>query len=167
MHMLSRKDLNLDELETVPVSRNHTTVITANGEMGPKRSVQFSKRALRHMSIRERNGPSRGVIQHTSSHERSPYAPKFETRSQEETLKQERCRQRNGWKPFEENMRLRQDCLIHILNRTDDNGRCSALTELFMNRVSNINPRGWNFIQRFNSLINPKGKRICSAPNWK
>ena len=31
MHMLSRKDLNLDELETVRSSRNLTTVITANG----------------------------------------------------------------------------------------------------------------------------------------
>ena len=33
MHTLSRKDLNLVELETVPVSRNSTTDIAANGEM--------------------------------------------------------------------------------------------------------------------------------------
>ena len=33
MHMLCKKDLNLDELETVRVSRNLTTVITANGEI--------------------------------------------------------------------------------------------------------------------------------------
>ena len=41
MHMLSRKDLNLVELETVPVSRNHTTVITANGgsETKAKRAI--------------------------------------------------------------------------------------------------------------------------------
>ena len=36
MHMLSRKDLNLAELETVRVSRNPTTVITANGEVQTK-----------------------------------------------------------------------------------------------------------------------------------
>ena len=33
MHMLSRKDLNSAELETVRVSRNPTTVVTANGEV--------------------------------------------------------------------------------------------------------------------------------------
>ena len=33
MHMLSRKDLNSAELETFRVSRNPTTVITANGEV--------------------------------------------------------------------------------------------------------------------------------------
>ena len=33
MHMLSRKDLNLDELETVRVFRNPATVITASGEV--------------------------------------------------------------------------------------------------------------------------------------
>ena len=33
MHMVSRKDLNSAELETVRASRNPTTVITANGEV--------------------------------------------------------------------------------------------------------------------------------------
>ena len=33
MHMLSRKDLNSAELETVRVSRNPTTVIISNGEV--------------------------------------------------------------------------------------------------------------------------------------
>ena len=33
MHMLSRNDLNLAELETVRVSRTPTKLITANGEV--------------------------------------------------------------------------------------------------------------------------------------
>ena len=33
MHMLSKKDLNSAELETVRVSRNRTTGIAANGEV--------------------------------------------------------------------------------------------------------------------------------------
>ena len=33
MHMLSRKDLNSAELDTVRVCRNTTTVITANGDV--------------------------------------------------------------------------------------------------------------------------------------
>ena len=33
MHMLSRKEVNSAELDTVRASRNPTTVITANGEV--------------------------------------------------------------------------------------------------------------------------------------
>ena len=33
MHMQSRKDLNSSKLDTVRVSRNSTTVVTANGEV--------------------------------------------------------------------------------------------------------------------------------------
>ena len=33
MHMVSRKDLNKAELETVRISKNPTTVVTANGEV--------------------------------------------------------------------------------------------------------------------------------------
>ena len=33
MHMISKKDLNSAELETVTTSRSPTTVITANGEV--------------------------------------------------------------------------------------------------------------------------------------
>ena len=44
MHMISKKDLNSDELETVTTSRSPTTVITANGE------VQTHEEAIRCMS---------------------------------------------------------------------------------------------------------------------
>ena len=33
MHMLSKKDLSSDEMETLWTSRNTTTVLTANGEV--------------------------------------------------------------------------------------------------------------------------------------
>ena len=33
MHMLSRKDLNSAELETVRISKSPTTVVTANGQV--------------------------------------------------------------------------------------------------------------------------------------
>ena len=36
MHMLSRKDLNSAELETVKVSKSSTAVVTANGEVQTK-----------------------------------------------------------------------------------------------------------------------------------
>ena len=47
------------------------------------------------MKIRERRGPSQGVIQRSDPHERRPCAPKIEDRPDEETLKQERCARRD------------------------------------------------------------------------
>ena len=46
---------------------------------------------------RERKGPARGIIQKCAPRERSLYAPKFEERSQDETLHQERCVRRVAW----------------------------------------------------------------------
>ena len=66
--------------------------------LGPKRSVQVSEVTLRHVKIRERKCPSPGVSPHSEPHERSPYAPMFEDRSQEETLQQERCARRDAWR---------------------------------------------------------------------
>ena len=43
-----------------------------------------------------RKGPSQGVLK-CQPHERGPYASKFEDRTQEETLQQERCARREAW----------------------------------------------------------------------
>ena len=72
-------------------SRKSTNVL------GPNRRVQFSKATLRHSNIRKSKGPSLGVIQVKNPHQRSPYAPKFEDRSQEETERQERCARGDAW----------------------------------------------------------------------
>ena len=55
------------------------------------------KRYFTPVKIRERKGPSQGVVQHSEPCERSTYAPKLEDRSQEETLQQERCARRDAW----------------------------------------------------------------------
>ena len=41
MHMISKKDLNVAELETVTTSRSATTVITANGEVQTNEEPSF------------------------------------------------------------------------------------------------------------------------------
>ena len=41
MHMISKKDLNSAELETVTTSRIPTIVITANAEVQTKEEVKF------------------------------------------------------------------------------------------------------------------------------
>ena len=65
--------------------------------MGSKHAVKFSKGTWHQIKIRERKGPSRGIVQKCAPHERSPCAPKFEERSQEETLHQEGCARRAAW----------------------------------------------------------------------
>ena len=46
MHMVSRKDLNAAELETVRISKNPTTVVTANGEKLTKEKATVYVREL-------------------------------------------------------------------------------------------------------------------------
>ena len=51
---------------------------------------KLSKGTWHQIKIRERNDPSRGIIQKCALHERGPCAPKFGESSHEETLHQER-----------------------------------------------------------------------------
>ena len=59
--------------------------------LGPIRRVRFTRAPLRQANIQESRRPSLNRIQVKSSHQRSPYAVKFEARSQEETERQVRC----------------------------------------------------------------------------
>ena len=63
----------------------------------PIRCVKFRKAVVRHADIRDQN-PSLGYICPGEPHQRSPNAPKFEDRSQEETEWQERCAREAAWK---------------------------------------------------------------------
>ena len=56
----------------------------------PIQRVKFTKAIARHTKIRDQN-PSLGYICPGEPHERSPNAPKFEDRSQEETAARARC----------------------------------------------------------------------------
>ena len=74
----------------------------------PIRSMQLSKDTMRHVRSQESKRPSLGVVQHTSPHERSPYAPKFEEWSQEETERQERCARGDAWRMARSILELKQ-----------------------------------------------------------
>ena len=63
----------------------------------PIQRVKFTKAIARHTNIRDQN-PSLGYICPGEPHERSPNAPKFEDRSQEETEWQEQCAREAAWK---------------------------------------------------------------------
>ena len=62
------------------------SILREPGMLGSKHAVKFSKGTWHRIKIRERKGPSRGIIQKCAPHERRPCAPKFEDRSHEETL---------------------------------------------------------------------------------
>ena len=63
----------------------------------PIQSVKFTKAIARHTKIRDQN-PSLGYIFPGEPHQRSPNAPKFEDRSQEETEWQEQGAHEAAWK---------------------------------------------------------------------
>ena len=67
------------------------------GMLGSKHTVHFSKGTCHQIKNRERKGPSRGIIQKCAPHVCSPCAPKFEDRSHEEILNQERCSRKAAW----------------------------------------------------------------------
>ena len=67
------------------------------GKLAVKHSAKFSKGTWHQIRTRERKGPSRGVTQKWTPHDRSPCAPKCGERSHEETLIQERCARKAAW----------------------------------------------------------------------
>ena len=63
----------------------------------PIQRVKFTKSIARHANIPDQN-PSLGMICAGEPHQRSPNAPKFEDRSQEETEWQEQGAREAAWK---------------------------------------------------------------------
>ena len=73
----------------------------------PVQRVKFTKAVARHTQIRDQN-PSLGLICPGEPHQRSPNAPKFEDRSQEETEWQERCAREAAWKLAQNIIKLKE-----------------------------------------------------------
>ena len=73
----------------------------------PIQRVKFTKAIARHTEIRYQN-PSLGLICTGEPHQRSPNAPKFEDRSQEETEWQEQGAREAGWKLAKSVLKLKQ-----------------------------------------------------------
>ena len=73
----------------------------------PIRCVKFTKAVARHADIRDQN-PSLGMICPGEPHQRSPNAPKFEDRSQEETEWQEQGAREAAWKLAKSVLKLKE-----------------------------------------------------------
>ena len=75
-----------------------TTILRKSSNiLKPIRCVRFTKAVSRHANVRDQN-PSLGYICPGEPHQRSPNAPKFEDRSQEETEWQEQGAREAAWK---------------------------------------------------------------------
>ena len=75
-----------------------SSILRKNSDMRkPIQRVKFTKTIARHTKIRDQN-PSLGLICPGDPHQRSPNAPKFEDRSQEETEWQEQGAREAAWK---------------------------------------------------------------------
>ena len=73
----------------------------------PIQRVKFTKAIARHTQIRNQN-PSLGYICPGEPHQRSPNAPKFEDRSQEETQWQEQGAREAAWKLAKRVLKLKE-----------------------------------------------------------
>ena len=73
----------------------------------PIQRVKFTKAIARHTKIRDQN-PSLGYIRPGEPHERSPNAPKFEDRSQEETELQEQGAREAAWRLAKNVLKLKE-----------------------------------------------------------
>ena len=73
----------------------------------PIQRVRFTKAVARHAYIRDPN-PSLGLICTREPHQRSPNAPKFEDRSQEETEWQEQGAREAAWKLAKSELKLKE-----------------------------------------------------------
>ena len=73
----------------------------------PIRCVQSTKAVVRHVDIQDQN-PSLGIICPGDPHQRSPNAPKFEDRSQEETEWLERCAREAAWRLAKNILKLKE-----------------------------------------------------------
>ena len=86
---------------------------------------------------RERKGPSQGVMHECEPWERIPWAPKFEERTPNETLKQERCARREA-------LYLAKD--VHKLKKEEKDTLYSPAEAWVMPALSSKKPEEREFV---------------------
>ena len=109
-------------------------------KLGSKHTVKFSEGTRHRVKIRERKGPSQGVMQKCEPHERKPCAPKFEERTQEETLQHERCARREAWKLAKSVHKLKNQSYVLLSYRRK--GNAGTLFEKFQR-----NENSWSTLE--------------------
>ena len=104
---------NVVNFDTMPTRRQpdfkkQKSILRKSTDMPrPIQRVKFTKAIARHTKIRDQN-PSLGYICPGEPHERSPNAPKYEDRSQEETEWQEQGAREAAWKLAKNVLKLKE-----------------------------------------------------------
>ena len=101
----------------------------------PIQRVKFTKAIVRHNKIRDQN-PSLGLICPGEPHQRSPNAPKFEDRSQEDTVWQEQGARGAAWKLAKNVLKLKEHERATFFSPSEN--RCLP--------ASNLNPEEREFV---------------------
>ena len=63
------------------------SILRENGKLGLNQIIKFPKATMRRVKFLEKQCPSLGISQKCEPQERNPGAPKFEERTQDETLR--------------------------------------------------------------------------------
>ena len=80
-----------------------------NGKLGWNNTVKCSKATMRRTKKSGKEGSIAGIIQKCRLKERNPWAPKFEERTQDEFLKQERSVRRDVWELTKDVHKLKKE----------------------------------------------------------
>ena len=94
-------------------------ILRDNEKLGSNHAVKFSKGTWHQIEIRERKGPSQEVMQKCIPLERIPGGPKFEERTQDETLRQERCARGVVWNLAKDVYKLTKESQHTVLKSGD------------------------------------------------
>ena len=92
--------------------------------LGSTRRVRFTQSTLRQAIVKENKRIIAWKIHVKIPHQRSPYAMKFEDRSQEETERQERCARGKAWNLAKHIYKLKEEDKATISIRLQMNGFC-------------------------------------------
>ena len=117
----------------------------------PIQRVKFTKAIARHTKIRDQN-PSLGYFCPGEPHERSPNAPKFEDRSQEETEWQEQGAREAEWKLAKSVLKLKEHERATFFSPSEN--RCLP--------ASNLKPEEREFVVDSGASINMISKKDLS-----
>ena len=131
--------------------RPKKSILRKSRKLGSNCTVTFSKGTWHHIKSRERKGPSQGVVQKCKPQERNRCAPKSEDRTQEDTLRQERCARREAWVLAKN---------VHNLNHKDKATFFSPAEACALLGPSSKKPKERYFCGRFQSIDAHGAKRF-------
>ena len=120
------------------------------GKLGIETRRQILQRHVPPIKNWGRKGPSRGIIQKCAPHERSPCAPKFGERSNEETLHQEGCARKEAWDLAKN---------VYKLENSDKTTFCTPIEAKIMPALTSKRPEEREFVDDSGATIHMMSKK--------